>query len=63
MGYPACRLGFLLAGGVWLAHYVEPQAGFVMPSDMKAMQWIRENSPTDPAFTVNTAPSPFDRSS
>jgi hypothetical protein len=55
MGYPVYRHGFLLAGGVWLAHYVEPQAGFVTPSDMKAMQWIRENSPADPAFTVNTA--------
>jgi hypothetical protein len=33
---------------------VEPYRYFVTPEDLQAMRWIRENTPTDAKFAVNT---------
>jgi hypothetical protein len=33
---------------------IEPYRYFVTPEDMEAMQWIRENTPEDALFAVNT---------
>jgi hypothetical protein len=47
-----------LAAGFVASHVrvtdVEPYRYFVTPEDMEAMQWIRENTPEDALFAVNT---------
>ena len=43
-----------LAGSHLRATGVEPSRYFVTPEDVTAMQWIRENTPEDALFAVNT---------
>jgi hypothetical protein len=50
-------VGLLLAGlpAAWVrAHQLEPYRFFVMPADVRAMDWIRANVPADARFAVNT---------
>jgi hypothetical protein len=44
--------------GIWgaaqIATILEPPAAYVWPDDIPAMAWIRENTPSDALFMVNT---------
>jgi hypothetical protein len=41
-----------LVGMVYTSKVIEPDNGFVRPADLKAMEWIRENTPRDARFSI-----------
>ena len=55
-------VAFLMIGGNALVHVLDPNSIFVESSDMEAMDWIRENTPQDAYFFVNTVTFDFGNS-
>src|SRR5206468_3228149 len=41
----------------WQTRVVTGDTALVVPADMAAMQWIRENTPTDARFVINSFPA------
>jgi hypothetical protein len=59
MGASARLVAAVALGAVFVASHVrvadtEPYRFFVTPQDLQAMDWIRENTPPDAVFAVNT---------
>jgi asparagine N-glycosylation enzyme membrane subunit Stt3 len=41
----------------WQTHVVTGETALVVPADMAAMQWIRDNTPADARFVINSFPA------
>jgi hypothetical protein len=41
----------------WQTRVISGETALVVPADMAAMQWIRENTPADARFVINTFPA------
>jgi hypothetical protein len=48
-----------LAGARSISQIVEPGAAYVLPQDLGAVAWVREQTPPDALFMVNTFAFPF----
>lgn len=55
--FSAAMLALSLWGATWLPNVVEPGRQLLTPADERAMQWIRDNVPTNARFVVNTFPA------
>lgn len=50
-------LGLSVWGLRWQQNIVDPYFQLVRPADARAMEWIRDNTPPDARFLVNTLPA------